>query len=298
MKLPILNPKLDEKSKRIALFLVIFGCFLSNTLNFNNLLKENRRLEIKNENALTALSYVQKQLYAKNNENISLNSTLKNERDVNLNFGNQIEGIKSTVGVLEKLSKTDSELLKKYSKVYFLNENYIPEKLSIVDPRYLLEKGKVIQVHSDISPYLQKMLDEAESANVPMKILSAYRSFSIQSELKSAYKITYGSGANKFSADQGYSEHQLGTTVDLTTTKTGAVLTGFEKTESYKWLLENAYKYGFIISYPKENSFYIFEPWHWRFVGLSLAQTIHDRGLNFYSMDQREIDQYLISIFD
>jgi D-alanyl-D-alanine carboxypeptidase len=87
--------------------------------------------------------------------------------------------------------------------------------------------------------------------------------------LKSQYRVTYGAGtANSFSADQGYSEHQLGTTVDFTTPKVGGTLTGFDKTDSYKWLQNNAYKYGFILSYPSSNGYYIFEPWHWRFVGL------------------------------
>ena len=108
----------------------------------------------------------------------------------------------------------------------------------------------------------------------------------------------YGSGANSFSADQGYSEHQLGTTIDFTTEEIGASSSVFGKTTAYQWLLENAYKYGFILSYPEANKYYQFEPWHWRFVGRGLAEKLHQEGKNFYDLDQREIDEYLISFFD
>ncbi|MEK7495870.1 MAG: D-alanyl-D-alanine carboxypeptidase family protein, partial [Patescibacteria group bacterium] len=64
------------------------------------------------------------------------------------------------------------------------------------------------------------------------------------------------------------------------------------------WLTENAYKYGFILSYPKQNTYYRFEPWHWRFVGVALATKLHDGNKYFYDLSQREIDQYLVSIFD
>ena len=111
--------------------------------------------------------------------------------------------------------------------------------------------------------------------------------------------MTYGAGtANSFSADQGYSEHQLGTTVDMITSGLGGVLDGFDTTKAYQWMLSNAYKYGFILSYPKNNNYYVYEPWHWRFVGIKFAKYLHDQKLNFYDLEQRTIDSYLVSIFD
>ena len=99
-------------------------------------------------------------------------------------------------------------------------------------------------------------------------------------------------------AGQGYSEHQLGTTLDFITPGQNGNLTGFDKTDAYLWLQNNAYKYGFILSYPKGNTYYMYEPWHWRFVGIKLATYLHDTNLNFYNMDQRDIDKYLINTFD
>lgn len=216
-----------------------------------------------------------------------------------------LDTMSNTLGLYQKLANTDREILAKYSKVYFLNELYTP-KLSITIPTtYTLENSlqpdlksdnsKMISV--DVWPFLKKMLDDAQMVNVDLKIISAFRSFDTQSKLKSAYKVTFGSGANTFSADQGYSEHQLGTTVDFTTTKLGNDNSKFEKTPEYTWLTENAYKYGFILSYPKGNAYYIFEPWHWRFVGKGLAQRLHDEGKNFYDLSQRDINEYLLTLF-
>ena len=112
--------------------------------------------------------------------------------------------------------------------------------------------------------------------------------------------MTYGAGtANSFSAEQGYSEHQLGTAVDFVTSENGYYLTtSFENTKTFKWLQENAYKYGFILSYPKGNTYYQYEPWHWRFVGKDLARKLHRDEKTFYSMDQRDIDRYIGKLFD
>ncbi|KND47838.1 MAG: D-alanyl-D-alanine carboxypeptidase [Parcubacteria bacterium C7867-006] len=261
-----------------------------------------RDLNISLENQVAtykqALSITQNNLFKVRGEKDAILTILGAERQNNSYIQSQIQDITSTVGQLQKLSQTDVELLKKYSKVYFLNENYVPPRLSAIEDRYLNIKNKPLEILSDIYPKLKLMLDDAKAQGVDIQILSAYRSFSTQAGLKSAYKVTYGYGANKFSADQGYSEHQLGTTIDFTTPKIGSVLTGFEKTDAYKWLTANAYKYGFILSYPKNNTYYIYEPWHWRFVGVTLATRLHDQNLNFYDVSQRDIDQYLANIFD
>lgn len=231
-------------------------------------------------------------------ENFNLSDALKAEQQKNTAFGAQIGSIASTVGKLDKLSKTDKELLQKYSKVYFLNENYVPDSLADISPDYLYEKDKGTKIHTKVYPYLQNLISAAKAAGINLEIISAYRSFGEQSALKGSYLVTYGSGANKFSADQGYSEHQLGTAIDFTTADLGANFTAFEKASAYQWLSDNAYLYGFILSYPKGNTYYQFEPWHWRFVGKSLANMLHQENKNFYDVDQRTIDNYLINIFD
>jgi len=214
-------------------------------------------------------------------------------------FQEEVSEISGTVTTLEKLSKTDPELLQKYSKVYFLNEHYEPLRFTTIPNVYKYQDYKDLQMHSQVWPYLEIMLKQAQKDNTEMFIFSAFRSFGTQESLKGQYTVTYGAGtANQFSADQGYSEHQLGTTIDLITTGIGGTLPGFEKTDAYTWLLQNAHKYGFILSYPEDNEFYIFEPWHWRFVGISLAIDLRRTNRNFYDLDQREIDEYLVTLFD
>lgn len=233
----------------------------------------------------------------------SLTDALRQERqNVQSQFGGviaQVGSISGTVNNLQKLSGIDPELLAKYSKVFFLSENYAPPRLTPIPPTYVYNEKEQLQMVPEVLPALTKMLDAAKADGVALYVFSAYRSFATQKSLKRDYTVIYGAGtANQFSADQGYSEHQLGTTVDLITTGTGGNLVGFDRTPAYSWMLANAYRFGFVLSYPDKNGYYIFEPWHWRFVGVKLATDLHASGSHFYAMDQRTIDTYLISLFD
>lgn len=294
--------KIDLRKKEFWLKLlptiIILVSISFNSYLYYELNKENQNLNQEIEKFGYALSISQRKLSSTTIEKTLIQNDLVKEKENTNLFQNQIQNLAGTVNVLEKLSKTDSELLKKYSKIYFLNENYIPESLSKISNDFIFPKDKDVEIHTKVHWYLEKLLTDAKSAGLDLLVLSGYRSFHTQASLKSSYKVTYGAGANKFSADQGYSEHQLGTTVDFTNSKIGAVLSGFDKTNEYKWLQENAYKYGFIISYPKENTYYIFEPWHWRFIGVELATKLHEEKNHFYFLDQRIIDSYLVGLFN
>jgi D-alanyl-D-alanine carboxypeptidase len=179
-----------------------------------------------------------------------------------------------------------------------LNEHYVPESLKQIDNEWKYTEAKDLKLHSKVVPYFNKMVSAAKADGVDLWVVSAYRSFEAQAQLKGAYTVTYGSGANAFSADQGFSEHQLGTTMDFTTKGLSGGLDGFGNTEAFTWLQNNAHKYGFVMSYPPNNSYYVYEPWHWRFVGEKLAKDFHNAGAYFYDWDQRKIDGYLVNIFD
>ena len=227
---------------------------------------------------------------------VNLLSTEKNKSDA---FDEKLGKVADTIGTLDALSKTDHELLEKYSKVYFLNEHYVPKELVQIDPLYLFDKTENLQIHASVSSFIQKLLFAGNQNGLQLEVASAYRSFGAQASLKSNYKVTYGAGtANQFSADQGYSEHQLGTALDFTTPAQNGNLIGFEKTPEYAWLALNAHIYGFILSYPEQNKYYIYEPWHWRFVGVDLAERLYRENKYFYDLDQREIDEYLSVLFN
>jgi D-alanyl-D-alanine carboxypeptidase len=232
-------------------------------------------------------------------ENKNLRNALSEEQNRMFVFNEQIQSITSLVGTLDKLSKTDPELLKKYSKVYFLNENYAPAALASIESNHLFQKEKPEYIHAQTLPFLESLLTAAKNDGIELRIISAYRSFAEQATIKSGYKFLYGAGtANQFSAEQGYSEHQLGTTVDFTTPETGSAFSKFKQTPAYAWLVAHAHEHGFILSYPESNTYYEFEPWHWRFVGITLATELHNKNMYFYDMDQRDIDAHLINLFD
>ena len=223
------------------------------------------------------------------------------ELDRNDEFEDQIRDLAGTLDEFEKLNEIDEELLAKYSKISFLNENYIPRKLTEIDEDFLLDRADITDQYflADAYDFLEEMIEDAEDDDIDLKVISAYRSFDEQTELKGQFTQIYGEGANAFSADQGFSEHQLGTAVDLTVASIGGTYQSFGDTEAFEWLQENAYKYGFILSYPEGNDFYIYEPWHWRFVGRDLARDLNRSSrTTFYTMDQREINEYLLEIFD
>ena len=270
-------------------------------LSYNLFLLDKENLTLKDKIAQLESDFndaISELLLAKDqNENLSTSLNAEKER-VN-DLADTVGNISGTVGTLKKLSETDKELLQKYSKIYFLNENYIPSRLTDIDEKYIIGDTNDTQIHSEVSKFLKKLLDEAEEDDISLLVSSAYRSFSEQITLKTGYKITYGAGtANRFSAEQGYSEHQLGTTVDFTTEALGILHTAFENTPSFMWLQDNAHKYGFVLSYPKGNKFYQYEPWHWRFVGVDLATKLFEENKFFYDLEQREIDKYLVHIFD
>ena len=127
----------------------------------------------------------------------------------------------------------------------------------------------------------QSMRDEAAKAfnmmgdamnkkKLSLTPLSGYRSFELQTTLYNNYVAKEGQeAADRYSARPGFSEHQLGLVMDVNN-----IDESFESTEEFKWLQANAHKYGFILRYPKggeEITGYMYEPWHWRYIGTKIA---------------------------
>jgi len=255
-------------------------------------------LSITQKDAASREGALKEEVSAKTEENIALAGELRlleEERDADKKT---VRKLSNTVNDLEKIVATDPELLAKYSKVYFLNENYAPSKLATLTTEFVFQKDRTYEVYADVAPFLEDLLKDAQEEGLMLQVASSYRSFSAQAALKSGYRVRFGTGANTFSAEQGYSEHQLGTAVDFTTPTVGGTFVGFDRTDEYAWLTRNAHKYGFILSYPKGNTYYQYEPWHWRFVGEKLAERLHEDEDHFYDIDQRVIDTYLGELFD
>ncbi|MGH8212897.1 MAG: M15 family metallopeptidase [Rhodanobacteraceae bacterium] len=130
-------------------------------------------------------------------------------------------------------------------------------------------RGRPVRLAPPAAVALQEMIVAAEVRDVKLQIVSGYRSASYQAgllrdKLGRGMKIDSALGIN---APPGYSEHQSGCAVDLTTPHSRAADESFARTRAYAWLMQYAAEYGFHLSYPRDNPHGIeFEPWHWRYV--------------------------------
>jgi LAS superfamily LD-carboxypeptidase LdcB len=245
------------------------------------------------------ISDIETILLAAQEKNTTLADALTAAKEKAESLDSQFKKVNKNVSNLEKITKTDPELLQKYSKIFFLNDNYAPADLTIIPAEYTFNKEKTYKLQDQVWSHLKDLMNDAKDDGMSLQIISAFRSFGEQAMLKGAYTVNYGAGtANSFSADQGYSEHQLGTTIDFTNPTVADTFSGFSKSKEYAWLKTNAWKYGFVISYPENNSYYQFEPWHWRFVGYKLAKDLNTKNKYFYDLTQREIDAYIVNFFD
>jgi len=130
---------------------------------------------------------------------------------------------------------------------------------------------------------LEQMYAAAVDAGVPFRIQSSYRSYALQLRVKASSVSRLGQAASDArSARAGHSEHQTGLAVDLTTPSGRCTLEEcFATTPEGLWLAENSWQFGFILRYQEGKSDihgYVFEPWHFRYVGPELAEEIHLQG--------------------
>ena len=112
---------------------------------------------------------------------------------------------------------------------------------------------------------------------------SAYRSYDTQISTYDGWVADYGQAeADRFSARPGHSEHQTGLAMDLGASSCGCTDEPFGSTPEGIWVAANAWRFGYIVRYPdgyEAVTGYIWEPWHVRYVGLAIAQAMHDGGI-------------------
>lgn len=162
-----------------------------------------------------------------------------------------------------------------------LPNDYIPPQLENISSK--VRTIGTVCLRKDVVPYLVKMFEDAQKDGIYLAVTSGYRNPKIQKWIYDFWFSVHGSAAFNEIAEPGRSEHQLGTTVDLTDASIGYAVVDnrFARSDGGRWLAKNAYKYGFILSDPKGKeriSGYKYEPWHWRFVGIGLADFLHNTG--------------------
>ncbi len=138
------------------------------------------------------------------------------------------------------------------------------EKLVLIEPN--------IEVHMDMRDSLLKMREEAKKDGIYLVFLSGYRSINLQNDIFFSLKSIRNQEAAeraRVSAPPGYSEHSTGFAIDIgdATQRETDFETDFENTEAFRWLIKNAAKFHFRLSFNKDNKYIDYEPWHWRYEG-------------------------------
>lgn len=164
------------------------------------------------------------------------------------------------------------------NKEYKLPENYVPSKLELISNEFANE-NKYLREEARIA--FETLSKNAKELGYRIIAVSTYRDYEYQNKLYNMYVEEKGLDyADKCSARPGHSEHQTGLAVDVEGSNRD--YDEFENSKEFVWMKENAYKYGFILRYPKGKekiTGFKYEPWHYRYVGLDVAKTIHDENL-------------------
>jgi len=175
----------------------------------------------------------------------------------------------------EDASKIDV-LVNKYHK---LDENYEPSDLTIIDSKYASGTQKL---RKEAQIKFEEMASDMAKENLKIYAGSTYRSYTYQKGLYDRYVKKDGfAAAETYSARSGYSEHQLGLAVDIVNGKWDYLS---ENDKEYDYLVRNSYKYGFILRYPRGSEYitgYMFEDWHFRYLGVELATKVFNSGLTY-----------------
>ncbi len=170
------------------------------------------------------------------------------------------------------------------NKYYKLDSSYEPDDLISVKMDYSWGEYGSVKVRQIVMDKFLDMWNAAHEDGIYLMISSAYRSYSEQTTVYENYKKDYGENyANKIAALPGYSEHQTGLSIDIFS-KTNSNRNTFSESVAAQWLVDNAYKYGFILRYPSDKvnlTGYQFESWHYRYVGEDIAEYIHNNDITF-----------------
>lgn len=164
-----------------------------------------------------------------------------------------------------------------------MEDGYVPELANIDDAH---------QVDARVLEPLQNMLKAASDEGYSLYVCSAYRSVDRQKELFNESMIDYvNQGMTYYEAAietaksiawPGESEHATGLAMDIVSSDYAGLDEKQGETDDQKWLMEHCYEYGFILRYPKdksEDTGIIYEPWHYRYVGVEAALAIRDQGV-------------------
>ena len=167
-------------------------------------------------------------------------------------------------------------LVNKYNKV---SENFVPEDLVDVPKEYTKDNQKL---NKETLEAFMKMSDDCKKeTGYRLLVRSGYRDYKTQESIFNSYLKTYGKNyAESYATHPGFSEHHTGLAIDIRAESKDV----FVDSKESKWTYKNAYKYGFILRYPKasENITGInYESWHFRYVGIEIAKYLSENDMTY-----------------
>lgn len=184
---------------------------------------------------------------------------------------------------MDKEAYKDAVLVEDFSidmlvnKYRCLSKDFVPSDLIKINNKYT-KSDKLYASRISVNAFIE-MYDEALKEGYELFINSAYRSYEEQQDIVDLYLGVYGKNyVDNYVSKPGFSEHQTGLAFDIGSRKVNV----FAKSEEYKWMLENSYKYGFIHRFSKRNeniTGFRSEPWHYRYVGKDIAKYIFDNNI-------------------
>jgi len=172
------------------------------------------------------------------------------------------------------------------NKDHLLDKNYKPYNLVIINEPTgeKIDKNYINKLDLVVYDNFKNMQKDALKENYEIFVDSSYRSYEYQNKIFEANVIEHGKEyASKYVAMPGSSEHQTGYAIDIIVRRNGKMIEKIDDSFSeIIWLINNCYKYGFILRYPKGKESitgYNYEPWHYRYVGINLASKLHNKNM-------------------
>lgn len=170
-----------------------------------------------------------------------------------------------------------------------LSSKYIPDDLVKIKDEYVKTDCE-IEIERNVAKAFYDMAEAAKDDGMELMVSSGYRSYKDQEEITNTYLELYGQKyVDNYVAKPGFSEHQTAMSLDVASKSVDT----FVNSDEYVWMMDNAYKYGFILRYPKSKediTGYKCEAWHYRYVGKKIAKYIKEHNITY--------DEYYVMFLD
>ena len=170
-----------------------------------------------------------------------------------------------------------------------LSSEYVPDDLVTIDEEYV-KSDEEIEIERNVAKAFYDMAEAASKEGLELMVSSGYRSYKDQEEITNTYLELYGQNyVDNYVAKPGFSEHQTAMSLDIASKSVNT----FVNSDEYTWMMDNAYKYGFILRYPKSKediTGYKCEAWHYRYVGKKIAKYIKENNITY--------DEYYVMFLD